>query len=244
MNLISPSGVWGTSDPLSAQILRALLERRDFRDLVSRLKVGDFATPARFLARGEWIDQSFDWLADDVAFVGDAADVVGLITPSDVLRRVNDYTEAFSVFAELEGVCRALFEHVFPLAAEMESLHQLFRNRSGKRDGLEVFLPQKTEQLGFWHYWAVFTDESRFARIEAFCHWSRGKFADELDRARLLRNDVMHFKRQAEPKEVDRLRLLRDQLALIERGWIAHAVAEPDNGKHVAAREETSSATV
>jgi len=66
-----------------------------------------------------------------------------------------------------------------------------------------------------WHQIGVRT------RLEPFCHWSRTKFADELDRARLIRNDVMHFKRQAEPREVDRLRLLRDQLASIERGWVA-----------------------
>ena len=201
------------------QVFCALIERKDFRDLVARLQAGDFATPARYLHAEEWVDQNFDWLADEVAIVGSEDQVAGIITPSDVLRRVNDYTEAFSVFAELEGTCRALFDHAFPLAAEKDRLHRLFRDRSGKRDGSDVFLPQRPDELGFWHYWAVFTDEELFRRLEPFCHWSRAKFADELDRARLVRNDVMHFKRQAEPREVDRLRLLRDQLASIERGW-------------------------
>ena len=174
-------------------VFRALIERKDFRDLVARLQAGDFATPARYLRAEEWVDQNFDWLADEVAVVGSEDDVAGIVTPSDVLRRVNDYTEAFSVFAELEGICRALFDHAFPLAAEKERLHQLFCDRSGKRDSSEVFLPQRPEELGFWHYWAVFTDEELFSRLEPFCHWSRTKFADELDRARLIRNDVMHF---------------------------------------------------
>ena len=123
-------------------------------------------------------------------------------------------------FAEFEGICRALFDHAFPLAAEKERLHKLFCDRSGKRDSSEVFLPQRPEELGFWHYWAVFTVEEFFSRPEPFCHWSRAKFTDEIDRARLIRNDVMHFKRQAEPREIDRLRLLRDQLASIEQGWV------------------------
>lgn len=207
-------------------LLQALLERTEFRELAGRLNVGDFTSSARFVDAGDWIDQSFDWLADVAGVVGTASAVEGIITPSDVLRRVNDYTEAFSVFAELEGICRALFAGAFPLEQEEERgrLHALFRDRSGKRDSTDVFLPMRIDELGFWHYWAVFTDAGMFARIEPYCYWSRIKFANELDRARLLRNDVMHFKRQAEPREVERLRILRDQLGAIERGWIrAHA---------------------
>ena len=200
-------------------VLQALLERNDFREVAARLKVGDFTSRARFVQADEWIDQSFDWLADVTGVVGSSSAVQGIITPSDVLRRVNDYTEAFSVFAELEGICRALFASVFPLEIEADRLHQLFRERSGKRDASEVFLPTKIEELGFWHYWAVFTDEELYGRIQPYCLWSKTKFASELDRARLLRNDVMHFKRQAEVREIERLRLLRDQLGLIERGW-------------------------
>ena len=63
-------------------VFRALIERKDFRDLVARRQAGDFATPARYLRAEEWVDQNFDWLADEVA---------GIVTPSDVLRRVRGH---------------------------------------------------------------------------------------------------------------------------------------------------------
>lgn len=198
-----------------ARVLKALLEDPRFRDLASAMPAGDLTSPPRFLGEDKWIDQNFDWLADDAALVGSPENLKGLITPSDVLRRVNDYTEAFSVIAEIEEISRALITLLFTEDEQRDLLPEVLRNSI--KGGGTPFIPQKPDQFGFQHYSSLFAHVQLFSRIEPHCHWSRTKLEGELTRARYIRNDVMHFKRQAEPTEVERLRVLGNQLSEIER---------------------------
>lgn len=202
-----------------SRVLQALLEQPAFRELASAMPAGDLTSPPRFLGKDEWIDQNFDWLADDVALVGLPEQLEGLITPSDVLRRVNDYTEAFSVIAEIEEECRELIGLLYPSEQHRAMLHDVLKRTL--KTGAGSFLPLKSEEFGFQHYAILFAHPELFGHIEPHCHWSRGKLEYELNRARHLRNEVMHFKRQAEAAEVDRLRVLCNQLVEIERSMRA-----------------------
>ena len=202
-----------------SRVLQALLEQPSFRELASAMPAGDLTSPPRFLGKDEWIDQNFDWLADDVALAGSPEQLEGLITPSEVLRHVNDYIEAFSVIAEIKEECRELIGLLYPSEQHRAMLHDVLKR--SLKTGAGAFLRLKSEQFGFQHNAILFSHPELFGHIEPHVHWSRMKLEYELKRARYLRNDVMHFKRQAESAEVDRLRVLSNQLVEIERSMRA-----------------------
>ncbi len=89
---------------------------------------------ARFIAPETYIDTATDWSEIDHVLVGSKDKLLGLLTISDVLGRLNDFAEAFVVLFEIEHEIRDLFLDVYPGS----ELSKVFAGLSAKLNGPEV----------------------------------------------------------------------------------------------------------
>lgn len=102
---------------------------------VVSLKVKDTdLEKARFIAPDTYIDTSTDWSEIDHVLVGSKDSLLGVLTISDVLGRLNDFAEAFVVLFEIETEIRDLFRDVYP----GDELSGVFAALSKKSSGPEV----------------------------------------------------------------------------------------------------------
>ena len=98
---------------------------------------------ARFIAPETYIDTSTDWSKIDHVLVGSKDKLLGLLTISDVLGRLNDFAEAFVLLFEIEHEIRELFLDVYPGS----ELSKVFAGLSAKSNGPEVAVSRGLLQL-------------------------------------------------------------------------------------------------
>jgi len=194
-------------------VLRRLLDDPLVRERLQALAVGSFAERAVFVGVDEWVDTQLDWCEDQAALVGTPRDLRGIITYSDLLRRLHDFSEAFLVISEIESQFRALYGALFPFECWREPIHATLRQRSSSPEGGR--LPEKLEDLTFWHY-ATLVDADEFAaRLRPHAMKSTAWLSQQTHTARLIRNDVMHFRRRIDRSAIEKLQQLRNELGHI-----------------------------
>ncbi len=102
---------------------------------VVSLKVKDTdLEKARFVSPETYIDTATDWGQIDYVLVGSKDNLLGVLTISDVLGRLNDFAEAFVVLFEIEHEIRDLFMDVYP----GQELSKVFAGLSERSSGPEV----------------------------------------------------------------------------------------------------------
>ena len=91
-------------------VVRELLQENGIRAKLESMYARNYADISpRFIHEDAWVDVEFDWLDDDLALVGTRTQVKGLLTATDILRRLTDYTQGFVYIESIEYHLRALF---------------------------------------------------------------------------------------------------------------------------------------
>jgi CBS domain-containing protein len=98
----------------------------------------------RFIDPDEYVDTAVNWREFDYVLVGSAQRVIGVLTVSDVLGRLNDFAEAFVLISEIEHSIRDLIKEIYS-EEELAGLLESFSTKTGDLEeyaskGLETVL--------------------------------------------------------------------------------------------------------
>ena len=99
---------------------------------------------AQFIDPELYIDTETDWSEIDHVLVGDKHNLLGVLTITDVLGRLNDFAEAFVLLYEIEHEIRDLIIDVYPgneLSQVFEGLSQKSDNPVGSKYSAELKTP-------------------------------------------------------------------------------------------------------
>jgi CBS domain-containing protein len=204
--------------------LRQLLADPQVQSALANRTAGEQIEEAVFVPAERWVDTDFDWQGDTAALVGDADEVLGIITHADLLRRVDDFARAFLVIAEIEMAFRMVLEALLPWSsceAEYQRIFDAATNRTG-----DQYRPKKPDELTYWHYEMVLRDTRAQELLAPHVIVPCIRLADMTKTARLIRNDVMHFRRPASGDMVENLERLRLQLQSTVGSLLRQRVAQ------------------
>jgi CBS domain-containing protein len=208
--------------------LRQLLADPLVQAALTNRTAGEQIEGAVFVPAERWVDTDFDWQGDTAALVGDADRVLGIITHADLLRRVDDFARAFLVIAEIEMAFRMVLETLLPWSAwepEYQRIFDAATNRTG-----DQYKPKKPDELTYWHYEMVLRDPRCQELLAPHVIVPCVRLAEMTKTARLIRNDVMHFRRPANGDMVENLERLRLQLQAALGSILRQRVAQAANG--------------
>lgn len=184
------------------QVIEQLLELDWFRGRLQNMHVRNHVDlRPRYIGVDEWVDVKIDWQEDGFALVGTSRDLIGVLTATDILRRLTDYAQAFVHIETIEYNTRALFNARLPLPefSEIVSGALTIEGKVAPRD------TSSYDQLDFGHYSLIFGREETFARLKPACLWDREQIARKIQRVGKIRNDLLHFRRRATTREVGEL---------------------------------------
>jgi hypothetical protein len=102
----------------------------------------DLESP-RFIAPDTYIDTGADWKEIDYVLVGDADQMIGILTLADIYGRLNDFAEAFVLLYEIEQEIRDLFREIYP----GDGLRMLMEQLSDASDEPETQATAALEEL-------------------------------------------------------------------------------------------------
>jgi CBS domain-containing protein len=204
------------------------------------LPVREFLEPAKFIDPDVYIDTETDWADIDHVLVGDETRLVGILSISDALGRLNDYAEAFVLIYEIEHEVRDLVRDLYSaeeLAAQLQAITASAAGPSeavcGELRQLQKELGNKPaigkaikllgqphgfrsvaslEDLSFSQYKALICSVENWPRFLPVFDTMREILDADFDRITDLRNIVFHFRRAITPKDTDRLRRFRDKV--------------------------------
>ncbi len=143
----------------------------------------------------------------DVVVVSASDNLVGLLTPMDVLQYLYRIANAFVLIEEIELSLRDLIRAALPgeelARAASLALTARYRDRP---------LPSALEDMTFDDYVGLTRDGRVWDRFEGTLGSNREICRMKLEDARELRNQVFHFKREISTEEHQRLAAVRDWL--------------------------------
>ena len=181
--------------------VQGLMQEQWFRDKLATLKVRNFVDlNPRYIGADDWVDIGFDWQQDDLALVGRPDDLKGIVTATDILRRLTDYAQAFVHLEAIEHDTRELLELALPLPASEDAVLAAFVEGPRPIKSLKSY-----DECEFWQYGLIFGRETTFARLQDFCIWDRGPLVNRLKRVSTIRNTLLHFRGRATDREVGEL---------------------------------------
>ena len=192
------------------------------------LTVSDCMEPAEFIPPDDYIDtnRATDWGEIDHILVGNAEELVGVLTTADVFGRLTDFAEAFVLLYEIELDLRDLIQSVY----SEEQLTKLFEELSPEKAPPVRAL----HDLAFGHYVQTISNRGRWPDFEPALKTSREAVTADLRNINELRNAIFHFRRQIIPRDTDDLRRHRDRLrmrmnAYHRRNAVSSSVSSEDN---------------
>lgn len=186
------------------QVMQQLLEQQWFRDKLQNMPVRNHLDLSpRYIGADDWVDVGFDWEGDDLALVGTPRDLHGMLTATDILRRLTDYAQAFVHLKAIELDTRALFNMRLPLP-DCSDIVIGALTVDGKAAPREF---NSYHQPDFGHYSLIFGREVTFARLASVCVWDRAQLARKIKRVGDIRNMLLHFRGRASAREVGELEL-------------------------------------
>jgi hypothetical protein len=187
------------------QVMQQLLELQWFRDKLGNIPARNYLDISpRYIGVDEWVDVDFDWQGDDLALVGSPNELLGMLTATDILRRLTDYAQAFVHLEAIELDTRALLNLRIPLPENKELVKvALTHDNLGLPRDLESY-----DHFEFGHYSLMFGRDVTFSRLSDACVWSRAKLSERYSKVGKLRNTLLHFRGRASTREVSELEQL------------------------------------
>ena len=224
---------------------QAVLGVFSFRSLTTKLlemgriseHFGDLPVD-EFMEQFEFAQLSDNWESiivhldrDDGVLVGHRDDLVGILTPMDVLSYLRDIANPFVLLAEIELSLRRI---VSACVTDEELQACAEHSLSGKYPPDEM--PTELSDMTFNDYVQIIGDGRNWPHFEiAFGagDWLRKRTAKRLKEVRDIRNDVFHFKRRLLPEDIERLMKRREWLQMKTRAFearrqVATPVADSD----------------
>jgi CBS domain-containing protein len=184
------------------QVMQQLLEQQWFRDKLRNMPMRNHVDlNPRYIGVDDWVDVGFDWQGDDLALVGTPRDLRGMLTATDILRRLTDYAQAFVHLESIELDTRALFNSRLPLPESLEIVISAL-TAEGRVAPREF---SSYDQLDFGQYGLIFGREVTFARLSSACIWDRIQLVRKTKRVGDIRNMLLHFRGRASAREVGEL---------------------------------------
>lgn len=166
-------------------------------------------------------DEDFTTLFDkldacDVVVVSGPEDLIGLLTPMDVVRYLHEVTDAFVLVQEIELALRTLIRLGLPDAEELRACAE--RALSHYEGGP----PTSLEEWTFGDCVSLVRYRNSWSHLAPVFGGSRDRVAGHLGPLPELRNTVLHFKRELSSDERALLRArrkwLKRRVELAERG--------------------------
>ena len=194
-------------------VVRQLLAFPEVQAALANHTAGEHIEAAVFVPPERWVDTDFDWQGDTAALVGRPEHVHGIITHAHPQRRVDDFTRAFRIIAETELAIRKVLEELFPMTTWGPAFQRVFDAATSKLG--DPYKPRSVEDFSYWHYEMVFRDAEFQEVLAPHVIVPCGRLADMTKKARLIRNDVVHFRRPADGNMVENLEVLRIQVLAI-----------------------------
>jgi CBS domain-containing protein len=192
------------------QVMQQLLELQWFRDKLQNMPVRNHLDMSpRYIGVNEWVDVGFDWQGDDLALVGSPGELRGMLTATDILRRLTDYAQAFVHLEAIELDTRALLSIRIPLPDDKELVTQALTHET-------MSLPRSLDSYDhfeFGHYSLMFGREATFARLGDACVWNGPKLSERYSKVGKLRNTLLHFRGRASTRDISELEQLAAQTA-------------------------------
>jgi CBS domain-containing protein len=97
----------------------------------------------RFISPDTFIDTGADWKEVDYVLVGDADNLLGILTLTDIYGRLNDFAEAFVLLYEIEHEIRDMFRDLY----SPTDLAELMTDLSDASDDPEIKASAALQQL-------------------------------------------------------------------------------------------------
>lgn len=173
--------------------------------------VGHAMEPAAELLETEALFRATDVILDEgFAFVRSSIDkkITGIVTATDLSEQFKNLSEPFLLLGQIENRLRALLHGVF----EIDELREVCDNGvPGRKDKVEG-----VADLNFGDYVRLMENPNNWSRIGLLV--DRNIFCSELEKVRVVRNDVMHFDPDGiDDEQYDQLRRFSDFLGELQQ---------------------------
>ena len=167
-----------------------------------------------FIDADAYVDQTVDWQDIQYVIVGTATEPLGILTVSDVWRRLNSFSEAFVLIHEIETGIRTFIETV--AIQERCELQEWLRNMQVPPGQSP---PDSLLEMTFAQYLHLMTQGAVYPHFRGILG-DKSAFALNFRNVNSIRNEVMHFRTGTHA--VDSLKPLR-QFRIAVAGWINQA---------------------
>jgi predicted transcriptional regulator len=182
------------------------------------LPVDDFLEQFEFARVTEEMSRVIDVIArDDGILIGTPERLVGILTPIDVLRYLEQVSSPFVLVSEIELALRALIRVALDpeqlAIASKVSLKSIY-------GGDESKVPLTLEEMTFDNYQSILSRADNWPLFEPVFGGTRTRLSGKLKELGLLRNDLFHFKREI---------TLQDHEVLVDhRNWLLNKIKQTD----------------
>lgn len=194
---------------------------------IGELTVDEFVEPLAYAGVYEDLPKSFDALdRDNATLVGSPDNLIGILTPLDVLRYLYDVASPFVLIAEIEQTLR----RIILVCCSADEFAACINNSLKKVYGGNP--PDALEDMTFNDYVQLIGDGRNWKLFApafgAESDFQRKRTRGRLEEIRDLRNDVFHFKRDI--GQDDRLKLAEHRTWLWRKALKVHARQQESNG--------------
>jgi predicted transcriptional regulator len=170
------------------------------------LEVQDCLEEFQFVRVTDDLSSAFDALdRDNGVLVGAADQLLGILTPMDVLRYFHEIASPFVLMSEIEMTLRRLISHVL---AHEEIADMARLCLTGVNNSREV--PTTLESMTFGDYEALIGYGATWPRMQPVFGSNRIHTKTRLGAIGRIRNDIMHFRARPEPRTQRDLTLHRN----------------------------------
>ena len=165
---------------------------------------------ANFIAPDSYIDQRVDWMDIQHVIVGTPEEPIGVLTISDIWKKLNTFSESFVLIHEIERGLRTLIENV---ASQNECTTAEYIGQIAIPNDLPT--PERLAQLSFSQYQGVMCSAFARSHFKPYLGNPPQVFHDLFKQVNHIRNAVMHFRHD---EIEDRHRSILRKFRLLVRG--------------------------
>ncbi len=158
-----------------------------------------------YVHAGAHVDRGADWNTQDYVLVGDNKELRGIVSVSDVLASLHDFTRRFILIHDVELEIRDLIKE----AVSVETLKEMI---SGLNMPKGMLPPSSIDEASFFHYRELISSRKNWPVFEHVFDQERKRVDEDLKQIASLRNDIFHFRREIKRRELDDLEGYRDRL--------------------------------
>lgn len=171
------------------------------------IPVEDLMEPWRFAHLEQEFADTFDAMdADNGILVGEPNMLVGILTPMDVLRHLNQVAAPFVYLLEIELTTRALLQTTLSAEEIADAARRCLQSAYGGPDKV----PTTLEEMTFDNYSSIVSFGEHWPKLQKVFGGTRERAQARFKEIGLIRNDVFHFRREIHEWDLHNLKGCRD----------------------------------